>query len=120
MPEAAFIINVSNDAWFGNTSAPFQHLQIVRVRALESGRAVVRATNTGITAFINHKGHVIERAPQFLPATVKNKVVSRAGLTPYVRYGDLPALTIATAILLFFSAYLIRQLVYPRNKDKSC
>ena len=99
LPEAGFLVNVSNDAWFGDTKAPFQHLQIVKARALESGRSIVRATNTGITAFIDYRGQVVKRAPQFSSVVLKHTVSIRSGITPYVRYGDFP--------LLFFSVLVI-------------
>jgi len=115
LPAAGLIVNISNDAWFGDTSAPFQHLQIARIRALESGRSIVRATNNGITAIINHRGLVLERGPQFIPAVIKHKVPIRSGSTPYVSYGDLPALAISSLIILLFLFRKVRQFINLNN-----
>ncbi len=100
LPAAAFLVNVSNDGWFGDSLAPAQHLEIARVRAKETGRALLRATNTGISAIIDHDGTIQARSPQFKQAVVKGTVVPRAGATPYVRFGDWPVLVIAVVCLL--------------------
>jgi len=88
LPDAAVLINVSNDAWFGDSIAPHQHLQIARMRALESGRWVVRATNNGVSAFIGPNGKIAATAPQFEFATLEWAIQPRAGLTPYARTGN--------------------------------
>ena len=88
LPDAAVLINVSNDGWFGNSIAPHQHLQIARMRALESGRWVVRATNNGVSAFIGPHGKIAATAPQFEFATLTWAIQPRAGLTPYARTGN--------------------------------
>jgi len=98
LPEAQLLVNISNDAWFGDSLAPHQHLQMVRMRALEAGRDVLRATNTGITATIDHRGRVVDRAPQFEEAALASHAVPRSGATPYVRWLDWPVL------LLLFGA----------------
>ena len=103
LPQAAFLVNVSNDAWFGDTIAPHQHLQIARMRALESGRYLLRATNTGITAVIDERGRVVACAPQFEPAALVAQFAARGGSTPYVRFGDHPlqvVLTLAMAAVV--------------------
>lgn len=100
LPEAAFLVNVSNDAWFGDTIAPHQHLQIARMRALETGRYLLRATNTGITAVIDERGQVVARAPQFEPAALTSQFSARGGSTPYVRYGDRPLQVLLTVIVV--------------------
>lgn len=92
LPEAQLLVNVSNDAWFGSSIGPLQHFQMVRMRALETGRDLLRATNTGITAVINYEAEVIERAPQFKVATVSAEVTPRIGATPYVRWQNWPVL----------------------------
>ena len=80
--EINIIINITNDSWFGNSMGPHQHLQIARMRALETGRFVIRATNNGISAIINPKGIVTTTAPQFKEAVLIGKVYSMQGSTP--------------------------------------
>jgi apolipoprotein N-acyltransferase len=98
LPEAALLINVSNVAWFGDSLAPAQHLQIARMRALETGRMILRATNTGMTAIIGADGQVQAALPPFTRAALTGEVLAYAGRTPFVRWGN--ALTVAAAFLL--------------------
>jgi len=98
LPDAAVLINVSNDAWFGDSIAPHQHLQIARMRALEAGRWVVRATNNGVSAFIGPDGMLTGTAPQFRFATLTHQVEPRQGLTPYARTGNWPLLSLLAAL----------------------
>ncbi len=97
MPRAAFLVNASNDAWFGDSLALPQHLQIARMRALENGRYLLRATNTGISAIIDPDGGLAAVAPAFRRHVLTGRVVPLAGSTPYVRAGDWPALLLAVA-----------------------
>ena len=99
LPEATLLANLSNVAWFGDSLAPAQHLQIARARALETGRMHLTATNTGITAAIGRDGRVHARLPQFVEGRLDVEVQGYAGATPYVRFGDWPALA-ACALLL--------------------
>jgi apolipoprotein N-acyltransferase len=99
LPDAGILINVSNDAWFGDSIAPHQHLQIAQMRALEAGRYVVRATNNGISAFIAPDGSILETGPQFELLTLTYDVPPRAGLTPYARAGNWPVITLAFLVL---------------------
>lgn len=94
------LVNVSNDAWFGDSTAPFQHLQIARMRALETGRPMLRATNNGISAIIGPRGGVVARGPQFEPATVSARVEPHGGHTPFVAWGSWPALVAALALVV--------------------
>ena len=98
LPMANVLVNVSNDAWFGNSAAPHQHLQIARVRALEFGRPLLRATNTGISALIDHRGGLQAVSPQFQPYALRGEVQPRTGLTPFARFGPWPALAVAAAM----------------------
>jgi apolipoprotein N-acyltransferase len=95
LPEATFLVNVSNDAWFDNSWAPPQHLQMARMRALETGRPMLRATNTGITAIIDEKGKILKRAPQFEVASISEVIQPRTGMTPYTITGNWLVVTLA-------------------------
>lgn len=99
-PEAAFLVNVSNDAWFGDSIAPAQHLQIARLRAIENRRWLARSTNTGITALIDPQGRIVERIPQFEIATLHGELIPMTGATPYARYGDPPVLVLLAGLLV--------------------
>lgn len=100
-PGADLLVNISNDAWFGATIGPRQHLQIARMRAMEFSRYVLRATNTGLTAIIDPRGRVVERAPQFEPTVLAGQVMPRTGMTPYARWTDTPVLVGLAAVLGF-------------------
>ena len=93
--EATLLINLSNTAWFGNSLAQPQHLQIARVRALESGRQILRATNTGMTAAIAPDGQLMAVLPPFQTGALKVMAQGYTGLTPYSRFGNLPSLLLA-------------------------
>jgi apolipoprotein N-acyltransferase len=88
LPQATLLANVSNDAWFGDSIAPRQHLQISQMRALETGRYMLRATNTGMTAILNEKGRIVAQAPAFHEAALHGTAQGMAGSTPYVRFGN--------------------------------
>jgi apolipoprotein N-acyltransferase len=98
--KAEILLNLSNDGWFGKSIGPHQHFQMVRMRAKEAGRDVVRATNTGISAVIDHEGRVRAMAEQFQTTTLRSQVVPRTGSTPYTRWGDAPLLVLCSAALL--------------------
>jgi apolipoprotein N-acyltransferase len=108
-PERAptLLLNLSNLGWFDNSLALPQHLQISRLRALETGRPVLRATNTGATAIIDARGNVVAQLPYLVPGILDGHVQGHAGLTPYLRWGDAPAL-VAIAVLLLASALAAR------------
>lgn len=101
-PAAELLINVSNDAWFGDSIAPHQHLQIARMRSLELGRETIRATNTGISAFIDARGEVLATGAQFEPVQMSSNVQPRTGTTPYVRFGNWPIISLSLLILVGF------------------
>ena len=100
MPEARLLVNISNDAWFGDSLAPHQHLEMARMRALETGRYLLRATNTGISAVINEKGNVVSTSPQFKPDTLLAEIKTFSGSTPYSVYGNYPTIILALIILI--------------------
>ena len=99
LPEAGILVNISNDAWFGDSLAPHQHLQMARMRAKESGRYLLRATNTGITAIIDEMGWISSRSEQFKPVALTGKVLLFTGSTPYAKTGNIPVLMLALIIL---------------------
>ncbi|RTQ98060.1 apolipoprotein N-acyltransferase [Halomonas nitroreducens] len=97
---AEMILTVSNDTWFGASLGPLQHLQMARLRALENGRYVVRATSNGVTALIDPRGRLLQRAPQFEEATLVGEVVPMDGLTPFTRTGSWPVWLLAVLLVL--------------------
>ncbi len=100
LPQANVLVNVSNDAWFGRSIAPPQHLQIARMRALETGRPLLRDTNTGITAVIAPDGKVTMRAPQFQVAVLTADIQPMAGATPYSKVGNTPVVVLILTLLV--------------------
>jgi apolipoprotein N-acyltransferase len=99
LPRATLLVNVSNVAWFGHSIAPAQHLQISQMRALETGRPMLRATNTGMTAAIDAHGVVLQQLPQYTEGTLITVVQPQTGITPFVRWGNGAALLIAGILL---------------------
>jgi len=88
LPQATLLANVSNDAWFGRSIGPQQHLQISQMRALETGRYMLRATNTGVSAIINERGVVLQKAEVFTTTALNGTAQGYTGATPYVRFGN--------------------------------
>jgi len=97
--DATLLVNVSNVAWFGDSLAPGQHLQIARLRAAETGRMHLAATNTGITAAIDRDGDVVARLPQFTEGRLEVAAQAYAGVTPYMRFADWPIVIASLALL---------------------
>jgi apolipoprotein N-acyltransferase len=89
LPDAAYLVNVTNDGWFGNSIEPHQHLQMARMRALETGRFMLRATNTGVTAVIAPDGRIISQAPLFTTTVLTETITPMGGMTPYASWGDV-------------------------------
>jgi apolipoprotein N-acyltransferase len=100
LPEAQVLVNVSNDAWFGKSFAAEQHLQASQMRALETGRWMVRSTNTGASAAIDPQGRVVSRLPVFTAGTLVEKVQPMKGMTPYARWGNWPAILAPLAVAI--------------------
>ena len=106
--DATLLVNVSNDAWFGDSTAPHQHLDISRMRAIEAARPTLRATNDGVTALIAHDGRVLDTLPQFEPGVLTGQVTPRSGLTPYLRLGN-------TTVLILVAVGIIAPLLARRR-----
>lgn len=99
LPEATLMLNISNLAWYGDSLAQPQHLQIARMRALETGRPMLRSTNTGMTAVVLPDGRVAGVLPEFTRAALHAEVTGYEGLTPYARWGDSAAMLLALAAM---------------------
>jgi apolipoprotein N-acyltransferase len=99
LPEATLLANVTNDAWFGESFAGWQHAQMSQMRALEAGRTMLRATNTGVTAIIDHKGRVVSALPEFATATLHGEAQGFQGMTPYARWGNAPVVLLMLGLL---------------------
>lgn len=100
LPQASLLVNVSNDAWFGRSIGPRQHLQISQMRALETGRYMLRATNTGVTAIIDERGRVLQQLEMFTTAGLHGSVQGFGGATPYVRFGNNLVFALIGGLLL--------------------
>jgi apolipoprotein N-acyltransferase len=108
LPQATLLVNVTNDAWYGESNAAVQHNQMSQMRALETGRMMLRATNTGVTSIIGTDGKVLAQLPQHEEGVLSAQVQGYAGSTPYVRWGNI-------AVLLLLALMLGAALVYPRR-----
>lgn len=97
---ADYLLTISNDAWFGDSIGPWQHFQMARMRALEIGKPLIRATNTGITAFVDAYGQVEKQAPQFETTVLNHQVRSYQGETPFVKMGQWGIYGFSLLILL--------------------
>lgn len=111
LPEADFLINVTNDGWFSGSLQPYQHMQIARLRALETGRYLLRATNTGVTGIVDNKGKIIKAIAPYERGVVSGEIKILKGTTPYVRYGN------SLVIGFVFSLLLLIYLFVRRNKN---
>jgi apolipoprotein N-acyltransferase len=100
LKDATLLVNVTNDAWFGDSTAAHQHLQISRMRALEAGRTMLRAANDGISAMIGPDGRVSATLPRFQPGVLDGSVQPRTGLTLYARFGNWPVISFSLAVLI--------------------
>lgn len=101
LQQADALVNVTNDAWFGHSTARYQHFQIARMRALEAGRYLIRAANNGVTGVIGPHGEVVARAPEFETYTLMSSITPRTGLTPYARVGNWLIVLLATLALAY-------------------
>jgi len=108
LPQATLLVNMSNVAWFGDSLAPAQHLQIARLRAVETGRMHLAATNTGITAAIDRDGRVLARLTQFTEGRLEIVAQGYSGMTPYARFKDWPVV-VGSLLALAFAAFIARR-----------
>lgn len=100
LPQATLLVNVSEDAWFGDSLGPHQRLQMARMRALEAARPMLRAANTGPSAIIDHEGRLRARSPQFKQTVLTGSIQRTQGATPYVRFGDWPVVAIVMSLIV--------------------
>jgi len=115
-PDTDFILTVSNDAWFGGSIGPDQHLEIARMRAFEFQRPVLRSTNTGITAIYDAQGQEVGRIAQFETAVLRADVIPYQGTTPFNHYGHTPLLILA---FLLLAGVIGHYLVSSKSKNKN-
>ncbi len=99
LPQATLLVNVTNDAWYGNSPVAAQHNQIAQLRALESGRMMLRATNTGVTSIIGADGKVLQQLPQHMEAVLQGQAQGYEGYTPYARWGNAAVLLLIALML---------------------
>jgi apolipoprotein N-acyltransferase len=112
LPEATYLVNVTNDGWFGDSIEPHQHLQMARMRAVETGRFLLRSTNTGVTAIVSPKGEVIKQAPSFQETVLTGTITPMGGMTPYANVGDKPV--IGLIVILLIGLIILENAVEPR------
>jgi apolipoprotein N-acyltransferase len=105
LPDAAFLVNVTNDGWFGDTIEPYQHMQMARMRAMETGRFLLRSTNTGVTAVVSPTGEIINQAPMFQETVLTDMITPMGGMTPYARFGDKPIIAVMVILLVGLMGY---------------
>lgn len=113
---AELMVTISNDIWFGKSIGPLQHLEMARMRALENGRYLLRGTNNGVSAIINHRGAIVTRSEQFVEATIVGDAQVMLGHTPFTSFGSKPIL-IALVLLLGSMALLYRTLWRDSDAD---
>ena len=108
LPQAKLLVNVSNDAWFGDSLSPHQHLQMAQMRSIETARPMLRATNNGVSAIIDHHGKLIAQSPQFKTDVVSAQFQPMQGRTPFTLYGNWVVM-VTIFILLLILRYILRR-----------
>lgn len=106
LPKARLLVNVSDDAWFGDSLEPEQQLQMAQMRALQSGRFLLVGTNSGISAIISPHGRLLTKGPWNRVLTITGMVRPMKGATPWVRWGNAPTLWLIFLILLFSGGWI--------------
>lgn len=107
LPEATLLVNATNDGWYGNSHAAAQHNQMSRFRAMEAGRMMLRATNTGVSAFIGVDGRILQQLPQHRTGVLLGSAQGYTGMTPYARIGNAAVLLLIAAQL--FACFWLRR-----------
>jgi len=108
-PEANVLVNITNNAWFGKSLAAEQHFQMSRMRAIETGRYLLRSTNTGVTAIVDPHGRIQKRSEPFTFSILTGTFVPMSGVTPYTKYGDSLVLFLIILSLIFGYYWGIRR-----------
>ena len=108
-PEANVLVNITNNAWFGKSIAAEQHFQMSRMRAIETGRYLLRSTNTGVTAIVDPHGRIQKRSEPFTFSILTGTFVPMSGVTPYTKYGDSLVLFLIILSLIFGYYWGIRR-----------
>ncbi len=109
LPDATLLVNVSNDAWFGESAAPHQHQQKAQMRAREFSRPMLRVTNTGISSVIDYRGKVVHTIAHNTKGVIDATVVPREGLTLYAKTGNWPVFLLSIFILFFALTNFLKQ-----------
>lgn len=109
-----FLLTVSNEAWFGDSTELWQHEQMAQMRSIETGRWFLRVTNTGLTAIIDDKGSIIAQIPDHTRQVLRGEVEPRIGMTPFMQWGSYPIVGLCVLLLIF--SWLGNQSLHPSNK----
>jgi apolipoprotein N-acyltransferase len=105
--DAELLVTISNDTWFGDSIGPWQHLQIAQMRGRENGRYVLRATNNGISAIIDHQGRIVKSTEQFVATTLTGEASPMLGVTPFGSFGNTPIIAACfLGLLLMWLMYV--------------
>ncbi|GAB1267185.1 apolipoprotein N-acyltransferase [Aurantivibrio infirmus] len=99
--DAHALITISNDAWFGSSIGPLQHMEIAQMRALETRRYLIRSTNNGVSALVDDKGNILKKTEQFVMQTLSGEIELRQGMTPFMRFGSEPIVFLCLVIVGF-------------------
>ncbi|MCK5509598.1 MAG: apolipoprotein N-acyltransferase, partial [Desulfobacterales bacterium] len=114
--DAALLVNITNDAWYGRTSAPYQHFSMAVFRAIENRRSLVRAANTGISGFIDPVGRIMASTPLFQEKVITRFVPIIHKTSTYTRFGDLFAIACIVAMFIFS----IKLIYITKIRSKKC
>jgi apolipoprotein N-acyltransferase len=105
----SIILTTSNDAWFGASIAPHQHMQMARMRAIENGKPLMRGTNNGITALVDHRGAIFGKLEQFSDGVLTGRISLRTGETPFSRFASWPVVFFSLFIVAIFTFHGVRR-----------